>query len=97
MLGRLLVGQVATEYSLLRQRFLYISTSFRSRQGFLGRNRASWPYVATWFPYVVTWFSVLNYRQCRNMALPCCERFSHGWGFLSRDRTFLVTTQNRKD
>ena len=40
MLGRLLAGRVATEYSLLRQRFLCISAGFRSRQGFPGHDKA---------------------------------------------------------
>ena len=40
MQGRLLAGRVATEYSLSRKNFLCVSASFRSQQGFPGRDIA---------------------------------------------------------
>ena len=42
------------------------------------------------FPCVVTWFSVLSYRECRNMAFLCCNRFGLGWRFLGHDIHFYV-------
>ena len=40
MQGRLLAGRVATKYSLSRKNFLCVSASFRSQQGFPGRDIA---------------------------------------------------------
>ena len=53
-------------------------------------------------------FSILIRQSSRDRGFLCCNQDSHdkrscydrfglGWGFLGRDRTYLITIENRQD